>query len=344
LARSNSWTPICLKTGQIQNPFHTSSIDSLSVNLSRTGQNPVSAVKGIDLENCDLRELPIVTKAAMMDNFDRFVTDKRLKLHEIQNWLKDKQSAGKFYLGEFSPFLTSGSTGQNVLITYHRKAVEAFQANLFANYPFRPERSTYDHIQTIAGNLFGKKPRIAVIAIPSGNTIPFFSRVPRLHHFFINLKIFSLLDPFDKVVEALNKFQPDQLISLTFFLAQLAQEQLAGRLKLAFNHPMAFIAGFGEVLTDHTRELAAKAWNLNIQDTYGTMECYHMAASCSMHGHLHLMSHQCFIEIVDRNYKPVPQGQYGEKILLTNLINFTQPIISLGPPHSIDTRSSKAVC
>ena len=39
------------------------------------------------------------------------------------------------------------------------------------------------------------------------------------------------------------------------------------------------------------------------------------------------MSHLCIIEIVDRKYKPVPPNQYGEKILLTNLFNFTQPII-----------------
>ena len=54
--------------------------------------------KGIDLENCSLRDLPIVTKAAMMDNYDRFVTDRRLKLHQIQDWVKVKQNDGKYYL------------------------------------------------------------------------------------------------------------------------------------------------------------------------------------------------------------------------------------------------------
>ena len=66
---------------------------------------------------------------------------------------------------------------------------------------------------------------------------------------------------------------------------------------------------------------------MNAQDSYGAMECYLMATSCRMSGHLHLMSHLCIIEIVDLNNKPVPPGQYGEKILLTNLFNFTQPII-----------------
>jgi putative adenylate-forming enzyme len=283
--------------------------------------------QGIDLENCSLQDLPIVTKAAMMDNYDRFVTDKRLKLHEIQTWAKDKQNDGNFYLGEFSPFMTSGSSGANALITYHRKALEVIQASLIANYPFQPKRSIYDHIHTIGGYLFGKKPRVAVITVPRGNLDPLFKRVPTLRHLFINMKILSMLDPLDRIVEELNKYQPDQLTSNTFFIALLAQEQLAGRLNIAFKHPMSYIAGSGEVLAEHTRELASRAWNMKVQNTYGAMECYLMATSCRTYDHLHLMSYLCMIEIVDRRYKPVPQGQYGEKILLTNLFNFTQPII-----------------
>lgn len=283
--------------------------------------------RGIDLENCSLQDLPIVTKAAMMDNYDRFVTDKRLKLHEIRRWVKDNQNDEKLYLGEFYPFTTSGSTGANALITYHRKAVDVIQAGLFANYPFQPERSIYDHIKTIAGYLFGSRPRIAVILVSRGNIYQFFKRVPTLHRLFINLRVFSLMDDLDRIVKELNEFQPDQLITNAFFIALLAQEQLAGRLNIAFKHPMSYIAGVGEVLTEHTRELASKAWNMKIQDTYGAMECYLMATSCSVYDHLHVLSYLCIIEIVDRNYKPVPQGQYGDKILLTNLFNFTQPII-----------------
>ena len=283
--------------------------------------------QGIDIETCSLQDLPTVTKAAMMDNYDRFVTDKRLKLHDIQNWLKDNQTSGKLYLGHFSPFLTSGSTGENALIIYPRKALEVIQAGLLANYPFQPTRSIYNHIRKIAGYLVGKKLRIAIITVPIGNIGPLFRRAPKLHRFFTEMKLLSVLDPIDQVVEALNKFQPDQLVSVTFFIAQLAQEQLAGRLQLAFSHPMACIVGAGEILAEHTQKLALKAWDMKIHDTYGTMECYHMATSCSMYGQLHQMSHLCIIEIVDRNCRPVPRGQYGEKILLTNLINDTQPII-----------------
>jgi putative adenylate-forming enzyme len=300
--------------------------------------------KGIDLENCSLPDLPVVTKTAMMDHYDHFVTEKRLKLHEIQNWLKDKQNAEKYYLGEFSPFLTSGSTGKNALIIYHRDAVEVIQASLFANYPFLTKRSINDHIKTIVGYLCGQKPRVAAILVSRGNIYQFYDRIPKYHRLFMNMKFFSLLDPLDQLVEELNKFQPDQLISNAFFISLLAQEQLAGRLNLVFKHPMAYIAGFGEVLSEHTQELASRAWNMKIQDSYGAMECYLMATSCRMYGHLHLMSHLCIIEIVDRQYRPVLPGQYGEKILLTNLFNFTQPIIRYEIEDVIGFANQNCMC
>ena len=283
--------------------------------------------QGIDLKSCSPRDLPIVTKTAMMDNYDRFVTDRRLKLHEIQKWTKDPQNVEKFYLGEFSPFFTSGSTGQNALITYHRKATETIQASLLANYPFKPERSVFDHIQKGAGFLFSKRPRVAVMTTPKGNVFQIFKRVSRLHCLFLNMKIFSYMDPLEQNVEELNKFQPDQLISAAFYIALLAQEQLAGRLHLAFHHPEAYIASCSEILTEHTRVLASKAWNMKINDLYGATECFHIATSCSASSCLHLMNYLCILEVVDGHNEPVPQGQYGEKILLTNLVNFVQPII-----------------
>ena len=187
-------------------------------------------------------------KVIVGDNYDQFVTDKRLKLDDIQKWLKDKQNDGKFYLGEFSPFLTSGSTGINAVIIYHRRAVDVIQATLFANYPFQTRPSVNNYIQTFAGYLFRKRPRIAVIGVPRGNVERFFKGAPWLHRLFINPKLLSLFDPLDQIVKKLNKFQPDQLAANAFFIALLAQEQIAGRLHLAFKHPMAYVAGFGEIL------------------------------------------------------------------------------------------------
>ena len=111
--------------------------------------------KGIDIEKCRLSDLPIVTKTAMMNNFDRFITDSRLKLRDIQEWIADKNNYGKLYLGEFLPIPTSGSSGENAVAVYHRKALDLIQAGFVARQPLRAKRSANDHIKMFDSQLLG---------------------------------------------------------------------------------------------------------------------------------------------------------------------------------------------
>ena len=56
------------------------------------------------------------------------------------------------------------------------------------------------------------------------------------------------------------------------------------------------------------------------------------------------MGNLCIVEIVDRRYEPVPPGQYGEKILLTNLFNDTQPIIRYEIDDSVAYAEQRCEC
>lgn len=283
--------------------------------------------RGIDIDNCRLEDLPIVTKSVMMENFDRFVTDPRVRLGEIREWIAYKNNYGKLYLNKFLPIPTSGSSGEYALVIYDRHALELIQAGLFARHPLQAKRSVYGQTKMLASLLLGRKARMAVIAVPHGNLGVMAKTAPAFHRLFVEVKVISLFDPIEKIVEVLNQFQPDRLVSNSFFWAILAQEQLAGKLNIGFNRPILSMAGGGEPLTEHVSGLARQAWNVAIQDDYGAVECYFMAASCQKFGNLHIMSDLCILEMVDGNYHPVPQGEYGEKVLLTNLANLTQPII-----------------
>jgi phenylacetate-coenzyme A ligase PaaK-like adenylate-forming protein len=168
---------------------------------------------------------------------------------------------------------------------------------------------------------------MAAISIPRGNIYPVFNVATQRHSLFAKIKFLSLAEPVQTIVDKLNEFQPHCLITVPFFIASLAEEQLAGRLCLTFDHPLSFVAGAGELLTEHTRKLAFMAWNKKVRNIYGSAECYTMATSLPKCEHLHVMSDLCILEIVDQDYNPVPKGQYGEKLLLTNLFNFCQPII-----------------
>jgi phenylacetate-coenzyme A ligase PaaK-like adenylate-forming protein len=284
--------------------------------------------EGIDTSNCPLSDLPVVTKSVMMDNFDRLVTDKRLKLQEIQNWMQEKKSDGKKYLGEFIPIGTSGSSGVTALIVYHRKALELVQANLFARSSLMSKKLTlYDFTKMLAHLLLGRKVRIAGVCVPRGSVHVMLRTLPPLHRLFTKSKLISSLISTHQIVKELNEFQPDILVSYSFLIALLAQEQLAGRLNIHLNHPASSVSGGGEPVTEHTQRLTQMAWSRNLHNIYASSECWAMATSCQGFDRLHVMSNLCILEVVDHAYNPVPRGQYGEKLLLTNLFNFVQPII-----------------
>ena len=104
----------------------------------------------------------------------------------------------------------------------------------------------------------------------------------------------------------------------------LADEQLAGRLRI---HPHMIIPG-SEVLTDETRRRIEAAWGHPPFDGYGATEAGGwLAAETSDHTGLYLYEDNLIFEVVDEQYRPVPPGVYGDKVLITVLTSRTQPLI-----------------
>jgi phenylacetate-coenzyme A ligase PaaK-like adenylate-forming protein len=60
---------------------------------------------------------------------------------------------------------------------------------------------------------------------------------------------------------------------------------------------------------------------------YATTEAPMMAASSPEHPELEIAEDVVVIEIVDDNDRAIPPGMPGAKVLLTNLINYAQPLI-----------------
>ena len=287
------------------------------------------AEAGIAIEKCQITDLPVVTKKEMMDHFDEFVTDRRLKKADLRRWLDDKSNLSQRYLGKFVPFQTSGSTGENALVIYDDKALSFVHAAAIARHDLPKEPTGWEQFKIFLKNLFIKRMRLATVVM-TGGPYPAYtaaSSTPKLHHLFVNQKIFPLRDPVPKIVADLNEFQPDAMLSYSSLLGVLAREQLAGRLKLKFEDPLSAIVSTSEPLPEAVKILGRKAWGRDLCDTYGTAECFTLAHSCSQHDRMHVYSDLCILEIVDRHYQPVPDGQVGEKVLVTNLYNFVQPFI-----------------
>lgn len=285
--------------------------------------------RNLDIETCRLTDLPIVDKKTMMENFDDFVTDRNLKKNEILRWIEDKSHIGQMYQGKYVPIRTSGTTGQFAIVVYDRRALDFVQAAIIARHAHPEKITALAALRMMLKALFVKSFTIKAVLV-SGGPYPAYTVAaypPPFYQLFVKRDVYSLLEPVAKIVEKLNASSCNELYSYPSMLEILAREQLAGRLNLKFDPPISTIVSASEPLTASARRLVEKAWGMKIQDTYGASECFLMARSCGHFEKMHVMSDLCCLEIVDAQGHPVPDGQTGNKVLVTNLFNLTQPFI-----------------
>lgn len=282
--------------------------------------------RNINIETCRLSDLPHVDKQTMMDNFDEIVTDSSLKKEQIIRWIEDKNNVGQMYLGKYVPIRTSGTTGEMAVVVYDRWALDYVNAAVVSRDAY-PKRSLGESIRLMMGALLHKPFRIASILMTGGASCVIAACPPPLYKLFVRQDTHSLFESIPELVEKLNASPCNQLYSYPTILDKLAREQIAGRLKLKLEQPMPGVISLSEPLTENTKRLIKQAWGMNVQDHYGAAECIVMARSCHKFERMHVMSDLCCLEIVDNQGRPVPDGQTGNKALMTNLYNLVQPFI-----------------
>jgi phenylacetate-coenzyme A ligase PaaK-like adenylate-forming protein len=128
--------------------------------------------------------------------------------------------------------------------------------------------------------------------------------------------------PLTEIVERLDGMQPPVLMGYPTKLAQLAAMQLSGHLQIS---PDSVIA-ISELLTNEDRTVITDAFGVPVVDQFASTEGL---AGQSDPGHrvLTFASDMCIAELVDDHNRPVEPGVVASKVLLTNLHNFTQPLI-----------------
>jgi phenylacetate-CoA ligase len=78
---------------------------------------------GIDIERCQLSDLPTLSKSEMMANFDNVLTDRRIKRLDLERFLANSGNLGKLFLGRYGISHTSGSQGPPALIVQDKNAL-----------------------------------------------------------------------------------------------------------------------------------------------------------------------------------------------------------------------------
>jgi phenylacetate-coenzyme A ligase PaaK-like adenylate-forming protein len=255
----------------------------------------------------ELGELPRMTKAELMADFDRLVTDPRLRLERLLAHL-DEVDGDALYLGEYRVMTTSGSSGRKAVFLYDRAAWVGILAMFLRRSEWvglRPGMPR-TRVALVAGGAPTHMSRRGASTLDVGV------------HRILSL---SATQPVPELVDRLNEFQPDFLNVYPSIGGLLADEQLAGRLRVGIRGMTAN----SEPLTDSLRARLERAFGVRPTNFYGTTEGLY-GHDCE-HGSMHLFDDMCIVENVDDDFRPVPPGEVGSRLLVTNLFNRVQPLI-----------------
>jgi phenylacetate-coenzyme A ligase PaaK-like adenylate-forming protein len=262
---------------------------------------------GPDAAGKPLRSLPTLSKATLMEQWDRIVCDPRLRLADVEAHATGPHAAEPLH-GEFQVFSTSGASGLRGLFAYNSRDWAVGLAETMRAMVRAGARPGERVIGVGAPPGVHMSPRIFA-ALQAGAD----ARAP-----------LSALTPLDEIVAALNLYQPVSLLGYPSIASLLAGEQLAGRLAIA---PRQCALG-SEPLTAAAREHVQAAWGIDPVEYYASTEIPLLGASTAEHPRaVELFEDLAVIEVVDEDDQPVPPGTPGSKVLLTNLESYTLPLI-----------------
>lgn len=277
--------------------------------------------RGIDLNTCAITDLPTLTKPEMMANLDDILTDRAVRREGLERFMSDPANVGAYYKDNYAVCHTSGSQGQPAIIVQDKPAIlTTFAAQFARGKPL--SRRFLPHLQ----RLF-RPARFSIITQKPGfyPSSTFFNYFPERARRFIKLQRLSVFDPPEVLVEKLNSFQPNFITGYTSALETITRELKAGNLKLKGD--LEQMTNISEPLPEAIAQRVEKAFGVHITNIYSMAECMALTCGCQATHGSHLNDELAFLEVVDADNRPVPNGTAGSKVLLTNLYNLAQPII-----------------
>ena len=263
-------------------------------------------------ELADLPRLPTMTKGQMMAGFDEIVTDRRLTRRRVERHLAASTTEPALLLGRYVCLASGGSSGLRGVFVQATEEYADFIASVVRQGRARmmavggppPQEMVIGMIAAASpvhssgfGAAVAVGPPVRMIAAPATLPLP-------------------------EIVRRLNAAQPPALVGYPSKLAELADEQRAGRLRIA---PRS-VTAISEVLTPRDGMAIADAFGVPVINQFVSTEG--LVGQSEPGGLvLRFASDLCLAELVDADNQPVPEGVTSAKVLVTNLHNLTQPLV-----------------
>lgn len=278
-----------------------------------------------NIESVSASEIPIIDKKILMEHYDELVCDERLKQKDLENFIENPENRGKKYFGEFQVIHTSGSSGTVGLFAYGADDWMQVKALAVARVSKGPVT-------------FFRKTRLAFIGATDGHYAGV-SIVRDAPKFIFDVLPVSINSPLPEIIKKMNDFYPDVLTGYASGVHLLAQEKLRGSLRIS---PKRVITS-ADTLTPEMRATIHKAFGVTPTNFYAASESLCLGAECDTEHSLHLFTDWHRFELLGREGNAVQEGEPGN-LVLTNLYNYTEPLIRYRMNDELAMNAKKCAC
>lgn len=276
-------------------------------------------LSGVPESGFEISDLPTSDKPKLMENFDKAVTADDIRRDEVESFMEDESNVGKYFKDKYALSHTSGSQGQPLLLVQTKDNLEL----LFALQVSRGNHKSLGIGEAVKH--FLHPARLAAVIFRPGfyPSASAFHYMPEGAKHYLDVKLLCAND--DDLMKQLADFKPTHLTAYASMLHEIAREIETGGLTL--KPELEEVVNISERLMPKAREHYAEIFGASVLDNYSMGECLFLTNGCSVSGGMHVNSDWAILEVVDENNEPVPDGEKGAKVLVTNLANYVQPII-----------------
>ncbi|MCX6847514.1 MAG: hypothetical protein NTY98_01200 [Verrucomicrobia bacterium] len=279
---------------------------------------------GIDVERCQLTDIPPLTRETLLQNWDEIVPDKRLHLAELEKFLGEPKNWGTLYHGRWMVSKTSGTTGKAMAIPHDIAAVDWVHACQNLRNSTSPHNARQPSLPLLRRRL--KVLAVVPSASPATSATLYRTR-PWVGGLFCSYHQINVAAPWSEILSEVQRVQPDVMMGYGSLFGRLAQAQLQGDLDIHPPKDRGYILAGGDSMTPGIRDLCRRAFGIEPFNTYGSGEALGIARQ--WRGMQHMLCHDdmTVLEAVDAADQPVPEGVLSDHGLVTPLINKAMPLL-----------------
>lgn len=257
-----------------------------------------------NIQTIPLSQIPTLTKAELLENFDELVTASDLTQEGLRKFDSEEAMTRKTYMEKYYVVHSSGSTGKPGYFVYDEAAWSSMLLGIIRG-------ALWNMTMPRILKLLARGPRIAYLAATDGRyggAMAVGDGIDGIRASQIHLDIKM---PLAEWILQIREFKPNMIIGYPSAIKILAELVDQGDVKLEIIR----VISCGEPLGSSLRNYLEKVFGAQVVNFYGASESLALGVELDHQEGMFLFDDMNIIEVIDGN------------MYLTSLYNFVQPLI-----------------